>query len=109
MIHSDSDGNFYAADFDLDALRSMAVEKRDLLNFVGFPERHGYDALNEFFPFNTKYGKEDPSDTQLSSGKDIRKWRNYSWSDQLHLLEQAKAGPTPAERAVSRCRSQGTR
>ena len=60
MLNLDSNRKFFAADFDFDTLRSMTAEQRDLMNFVGFPERHGYDALNEFFPFNPRYGKEDP-------------------------------------------------
>ena len=72
MLDLDENGNFYAADFPLDTLRSMTAKQRDLLNFAGFPERHGYDALNKFFPFNPRYGKEDPPDTHLSSGKVIR-------------------------------------
>ena len=86
MLDLDKNGNFYAADFPLDTLRSLTVEQRDLLNFVGFPQHHGYDALNDFFPFNTRCGKENPPDTHLSSGKDIRKFRNRSRSDQLYLL-----------------------
>ena len=60
MLKLDPNGNFYAVDLPLDALRSMTAEQLDLLNFVGFPQRHGYDAFNELFPFNLKYGKENP-------------------------------------------------
>ena len=107
MLKLDPNGNFYAVDLPLDALRSMTAEQLDLLNFVGFPQRHGYDAFNELFPFNPKYGKENPPDAHLSSAKDIRKFRNRSRSDQLHLIERAKAGPTAAERAASSRRSRG--
>ena len=76
MLDLDKNGNFYAADFPLDTLRSMTAAQRDLLNFVGFPKRYGHEALNEFFPFNPRYGTVNLPDTHYFSGKDIQEWRN---------------------------------
>ena len=72
MLDLDPNGNFYAVDLPLDALRSMTAEQLDLLNFVGFPQRHGCDAFNELFPFNPKYGKENPPDAHYLSGRTFR-------------------------------------
>ena len=88
MLNLDSNGNFYAANFPLDALRLMTAKQPDLPNFVRFPRRHRYDALNEFFPFNPQIREGGPPG-----------YAPFEWEGHLKVEESQSVGSAASPRA----------
>ena len=59
----------------------------DALDFTGFPEKYGFEKLDQIFPKDPKYGKEDPPPPYLTAGRRVRDWRKISRSNQLHAID----------------------
>ena len=71
----------------------------DVLDFTGFPEKYGYAKLDQIIPKNVKYGKENPPNQYLTSGKRVQEWRRIGRSSQLHIIDNPP--PAPVSRGSS--------
>ena len=65
------------------------------LSFVGYPERHGINALDLLFPKNQRYGKLDPPASNHTSGERVHRWRMIGRGDQMHIIDN----PLPSDKA----------
>ena len=57
MLDLDVVGN--ASSYTLDVLRALAADNLDNLCFMDIPARHGYAALDTFYPKHAEYGQCD--------------------------------------------------
>ena len=91
MLDLDPNGKFFAAQLPLDILRLMTVKQRDLLNFVGFPQRYGYGALDELIPKDAKYRKLDLPVSYLGTGRVKTDSHNNQLSRESSDVKRTKA------------------
>ena len=81
----------FAADFDLDTLRSMTAANLDVMSFVGFPQRYGYGALDELISKDAKYRKLDLPVSYFGTGRVKTDSHNNRLSRESSDVKRTKA------------------
>ena len=74
----------------------------DALDFTGFPEKYGFKKLDQIFPNDPKYGKEDPLPHYLTADRRVRDWRKISRSNQLHVIDNPPCCATVRQHSSNR-------